>query len=137
MRVNVDTNILISAILFPNGKAADVFSYIIKTHDLAISSYSIEECETVFARKFPMKMACLRNFFDGLSFELFQTPKTIDSGKYPNIRDLNGLPILVSAILSDADILITGDKDFDDIEINKPLIFTPNQYYELIKNKDN
>lgn len=30
------------------------------------------------------------------------------------------MPILVSAFLSDVDILITGDKDFFDVEIDKP-----------------
>ncbi|MCI6809207.1 MAG: PIN domain nuclease, partial [Spirochaetia bacterium] len=41
---------------------------------------------------------------------------------------------LVSAILSDSDILLTGDKDFEDIKIDKPLIFTPAKYFELIGN---
>ena len=53
------------------------------------------------------------------------------------MRDSNDLPILVSAIISDSDILITGDKDFEDISIKKPLIFTPNQYYDLIKKENN
>ncbi len=132
MKVIVDTNILISAILFPNGKVAEVFSYLIKTHDLIISSYAIEECEKVFETKFPMKMNCLKEFFVDLSYELFQTPSKIDSKEYPEIRDAKDLPILASAIESDADILITGDKHFDDIKIHRPLIFTPNQYYELI-----
>jgi len=132
MKVIVDTNILISAILFPNGKVAEVFSYLIKTHDLIISSYAIEECEKVFKTKFPMKMNCLKEFFVDLSYELFQTPSKIDSKEYPEIRDAKDLPILASAIESDADILITGDKHFDDMKIHRPLIFTPNQYYELI-----
>jgi predicted nucleic acid-binding protein len=68
-----------------------------------------------------------------MQYELFETPKKINEKKYPNIRDINDLPILVSAILSDADILLTGDKDFEEIKINKPLIFTPKQYFDLIK----
>ena len=45
------------------------------------------------------------------------------------------MPVLVSAILSDSDILITGDKDFEDVKIDKPLIFTPSKYFELIAGK--
>ncbi len=41
--------------------------------------------------------------------------------------------VVISAILSDSDILITGDKDFEDIKVKKPLIFTPTEYFELIK----
>ena len=137
MRVFVDTNVIISSVLFPHGKVASVFSYIIETHDLIISSYSIKECEIVFDRKFPNKKDNLKIFFTNLIFELFETPQKIEKEKYPQIRDVNDLPILVSAILSDADVLITGDKDFEDINIKKPLIFTPNQYFELMKKKDN
>jgi hypothetical protein len=35
---------------------------------------------------------------------------------------------LVSAILSEVDILITGDKDFWEIEIDKPEIFNPIEF---------
>ena len=137
MRIFVDTNVIISAILFPQGKVASVFSYIIESHDLIISSYTITECETVFDRKFPTKKSFLDSFFNAINYELFETPTKINAKKYPDIRDVNDLPILVSAILSDADILITGDKDFEDIKIEKPLIFTPNQYFELIKKRGN
>lgn len=136
MRVFVDTNVIISSVLFPQGKVASVFSYIIETHDLIIASYSIKECETVFIRKFPSKQEYLKLFFNNLAFELFKTPTKINQAKYPQIRDIKDLPILVSAILSDADVLITGDKDFEEIKITKPLIFTPSQYYELMKKED-
>jgi len=137
MKVFIDTNILISSILFPKGKVAAVFQHILEVHDLIISSYTIEECEKVFERKFPGKKDELKIFLKTISYEYYKTPKNIDYKKYPEIRDKNDLPILVSAILSDADILITGDKDFEEIKIRKPLIFTPNQYYELIRKTSN
>ena len=104
MRVFVDTNVVISAMLFPNGKVAKVFSHLLEKHTLIISSYTKDECKEVFEKK------------------------------YPKIRDIKDLPVLVSAILSDSDILLTGDKDFEDIKIDKPLIFTPAKYFELIGN---
>ncbi len=76
----------------------------------------------------------LEEFFEGISFEEFSIPDKIDNTKYPEIRDRNDLPVLASAILSDSDILLTGDKDFEDIRIDKPLIFTPAKYFELINN---
>ena len=106
-------------------------------HDLLISSYSLKECENVFKRKFPTKKDLLNNFINEIQFQLVETPSNIDYTKYPSMRDSNDLPILVSAIISDSDILITGDKDFEDISIKKPLIFTPNQYFDLIKKEDN
>ena len=132
MRVFVDTNIIISAILFPNAKVAKVFSHLIEKHTVIIASYIKEECKEVFEKKFPLKKKQLNIFFDGIRFEEFKTPEKIDERKYPKIRDIKDLPVLVSAILSDSDILITGDKDFEDIKIEKPLIFTPSTYFELI-----
>ena len=133
MRVFVDTNIIISAILFPSGKTARVFSYLLEKHTVIISSYTKKECEEVFKRKFPLKRELLGIFFDGISFEEFNSPNKIDEKQYPKIRDIKDLPVLVSAILSDSDILITGDKDFEDVKIDKPLIFTPTKYFDLIE----
>lgn len=135
MRVFVDTNIVISSILFPNGKVASVFSHLLDKHTVIISSYTKAECIEVFQKKFPQKMNLIDVFFAGISFEEFKTPEKIDEEKYPKIRDIKDLPVLVSAILSDSDILLTGDKDFEDIKIDKPLIFTPAKYYELIERR--
>lgn len=132
MRVFIDSNILISAILFPESKVAHVFSYLLENHHLIISSYGLKECERVFEMKFPAKIQCFKDFISALSFELFKTPEKIDPKNFPQIRDAKDLPILASAILSDADVLITGDKDFEDLSINKPLILTANRYFELI-----
>ena len=69
-------------------------------------------------------------FLSKLSFELVYTPADINSASYPNIRDKEDLPILVSALLSDVDILITGDKDFFELEIDKPEIISPRDYLD-------
>ena len=132
MKVFVDTNVIISAMLFPSGKVARVFSHLLEKHTVVISSYTKEECKEVFERKFPEKLKQLEIFFDGINFEEFTTPNKIDENKYPKIRDVKDLPVLASAILSDSDILLTGDKDFEDLKIDKLLIFSPTRYFELI-----
>lgn len=132
MRILIDTNIIISAALFPDGKVSMVLSYILETHTVVIASYSIRECKTVFKKKFPDKRECLETFLQKIDYELFDTPKKLDAKNFPYIRDLCDLPILASAILSDVDVLITGDKDFGEIEVKRPLIFTPNQYFDLV-----
>ena len=134
MRVFVDTNVVISAMLFPNGKVAKVFSHLLEKHTLIISSYTKDECKEVFEKKFPETIERVDIFFNDINFEEFTTPSKIEVKKYPKIRDIKDLPVLVSAILSDSDILLTGDKDFEDVKIDKPLIFTPAKYFELIEN---
>jgi len=44
--------------------------------------------------------------------------------------DIDDLPVLVNAIKSKVDLLITGDKDFDDVVIKKPKIIKPRKYIE-------
>ena len=52
----------------------------------------------------------------------------IDGKKYPDIRDMDDLPVLANAMESNIDLLVTGDKDFDDIIIEKPKIMKPRKY---------
>ena len=50
--------------------------------------------------------------------------------KCADIRDVKDYPVLYTAIIEDVDILVTGDKDFSDIEIEKPEIMSPTQFIE-------
>jgi predicted nucleic acid-binding protein len=54
----------------------------------------------------------------------------MDYGKYPQIRDKDDILLLASAIETNADIFITGDKDFDEIKIIKPKIMKPREYID-------
>ncbi len=72
----------------------------------------------------------LEEFLVKLSYEYFYTPQHIDVKKYPAIRDKKDLPILASSILSDVDALVTGDKDYRGIEIDKPEILTSREFME-------
>jgi len=64
-----------------------------------------------------------------LPFELVYTPKVITKDLF-QIRDEMDYPVLYSAIIEDVDILITGDKDFESIEVEKPEILSPKQFLE-------
>ena len=134
IRVMVDANIIISAILFPNSVVAKAFSHLIDNHTLVLSKYTLREVEEVFDEKFQHKIIELKEFIRKTPHELFENtnPKY---EKYPNIRDINDMPVLINAIESDVDLLITGDKDFDDVIIEKPKIMKPRRYideYEVV-----
>lgn len=47
-----------------------------------------------------------------------------------DIRDKDDYIILYTAIIEDVDIFITGDKDFDDIDIDKPEIMNATEFLE-------
>ena len=62
-----------------------------------------------------------------MSHELVYTPKEMEPGLF-EIRDEKDYPVLYTAITEDVDILITGDKDFSEIEIERPDILTPTEF---------
>lgn len=130
MRIMIDTNVLISAALFPNSQISLLINKVTVTHELILCSYIIDELHEIFHRKFKDRIYLLDKFLYKLAYELIYTPTDIKSAEYPEIRDKEDLPILVSALLSDVDILITGDKDFFDVDIDRPEILTPREYLE-------
>jgi len=134
MRVFVDTNVIISAILFPKTKVAEAFAFILQEHQLIISKYVIDELKQVFADKFVDKLEALDKFLDTISYELATVNDPIDIAKYPQIRDKFNLPILVGAIESKSDVLITGDKDFEGIDITGLKILKPASFIDRYRN---
>lgn len=115
MRIMIDTNVI---------------ENVTEDHTLVLCSHIIEELQLIFRRKFREKSNLLDNFLSKLAYELAYTPADINSANYPEIRDKGDLPIIVSAFLSEVDILITGDKDFFEVNIDKPEILSPREYLE-------
>ena len=130
MRIMIDTNVIISTILFPKSQLSQVIRSVTEDHTLVLCSHIIEELHQIFKRKFRAKSHLLDNFLSKLAYELVYTPADINSANYPDIRDKEDLPIIVSAFLSEIDILVTGDKDFFEVDIDKPEIITPREYLE-------
>ena len=44
--------------------------------------------------------------------------------------EMKDYPVLYTAIIEEVDLLVTGDKDFSDIDIEKPEIMSPTQFME-------
>ena len=128
MRIMLDTNILISLIFFPNENMNKLISLICNNHSIVLCSYVIEELQNVVSRKFETKKLALDVFLENLSYEFVYTPKIFDVRKYPPLRDIKDMPVLVTAILEDVDILLTGDADFSTVEIDRPEIMTPSDF---------
>lgn len=130
MRIMLDTNVLISVVIFNSKLLKDMLIEICDKHSLVLSSYVIDELGEVVNKKFPTKRPAIDKFLYKLPYELVYTPNTILEEMNIEIRDKKDIPVIYSAIISDVDILITGDKDFKDLDIEKPEILTPSEYME-------
>ena len=129
MRVMLDTNVLISAIIFPNERMDTLIYKAVLEHQLVLSSYIIDELFDVTERKFPERVKDIDLFFTRLPYELVYTPREINTELF-SIRDADDYPALYSAIIEGVDLFVTGDNDFDDVDIDKPEIITPSEFLE-------
>lgn len=93
-----------------------------------LSSYVVDELRAVIARKAPSVLCALDEFLIRLPFEMCYTPSSLPAVLPFEIRDPEDVRVLYSAIIAEADILITGDKDFLSIDLEKPGIMTPAQF---------
>ena len=96
---------------------------------LVLSSFVVDELKRVVARKFENKSRELDEFLTVLPYELVYTPEIMDESLF-EIRDKMDYPVLYTAIIEDVDILVTGDKDFSDVEVERPDILTPKEFLE-------
>lgn len=132
MRLFLDTNVLLSAMLFPQGRAAAFLRRAITGHTIVLSAYVIEELYVVFARKFPAKVDALETFLAALPFEEVAAPHDRRMPHHPEPRDPKDAPVVDAAIRSSCDYLVTGDKDLHVLARDEhPKIITPGSFLTL------
>ena len=136
MRIALDTNILVSA-LVTRGLSADVIRLILAKHDLILTETVLKELERVLREEFGVPNSRVEFVINKFQ-KYLQTNKSNFSGSLELIRDPDDRLVLSSVIEAQADILITGDKDFLDIwdRIPEILIKTPRDFWELIRQSD-
>lgn len=127
MRIMLDTNVLVSLLLFPNARMNAMMERIFAEHRLVLSSFVVDELKEVVRRKFPERTKIVDTLLLKMSYDLVYTPDEMDGNLF-SIRDAKDYPVLYTAIIDDVDILVTGDKDFASVEIEKPEITTPAEF---------
>lgn len=133
MKVLIDTNILISAALSPDGTPSKAFFKAVSYPNKAIvCEQIIDELRRIFNRKFPNKLSALDSFLATALTVISVVPTPIEEcEKEKLIRDVNDRPIFRAAVNASADIILTGDKDFLEANIDNPKILTAAEFIEL------
>ena len=127
MRVLVDTNILFSALLFPNSKPAQALMHVAEYHDMVLCDRNIVEIRDILRRKAPKYLPDAEVLLAELSYELI--PAVDYAEKL--IRDAKDQPILNAAIVADVDIILTGDKDFLSLDMEHPKCMTAADFLDF------
>ena len=132
MKVLIDTNILISAALNNKGTPYQAFIKAVSypNHGL-VCEQNIDEMRRIFNRKFPKKLQALDNFLSLALLTLEVVPTPIEAyASEEMIRDANDRPILRAALYANADIILTGDKDFLESELKNPQIISAAEFVQ-------
>ena len=128
MRIMIDTNVIISAVYNPNSAPSSTLRHVCENHKLILCDYIIAECRSVVLRKFPNHVDSLNKLLASLRFEYVMAPCFGTT-----MVDPKDSPILNAAIMSNVDILISGDKHFLLLDIDRPVILSPSEYLETVR----
>ncbi|HAJ96639.1 MAG TPA: putative toxin-antitoxin system toxin component, PIN family [Ruminococcus sp.] len=130
MKIMIDTNILISSALSNNGTPYNAYVKAVSYPNQGIvCDQNIEELKRIFNRKFPAKIPLMNQFLATalMTLTVVKTPADEISDE-KLIRDTADRPILRAARAANADILITGDKDFLESDVINPRIMTAAEF---------
>lgn len=128
MRVMLDTNVLISAFIFKSAaldKVVEIASA--SGNRLVLSTFVLDEVYAVVERKWPNRLLDLEIYLALLDFDTAVTPHRLEEGLF-EIRDPKDYPVLYTALLDKSDVLVTGDKDFSNLNVGDVEILTPSEF---------
>ncbi|MCI8362852.1 MAG: putative toxin-antitoxin system toxin component, PIN family [Clostridia bacterium] len=124
MRVMLDTCVLISAVL---GKKTNAWIHNVnEKHTIVLCTYVIEETKKKIWNKYPERWLHLKNLLKELQYELIVNNLATEVDMY--IRDPNDVPVLEGAIIGKVDVIITLDKDFEDVETSLFKVKRPSEF---------
>lgn len=128
MKIFLDTNILISSFVF-GGKVAFLLKNLLNSPtELLISDYVKDEFKQKLFQKWPDKAQNIYDIVMSLPFHFCSSSPNI----LGTLRDKKDIPVLSDAIFNKADIILTGDNDFLEAEIEHPKILSPAMMLERL-----
>lgn len=130
VRVVLDTNVLVSAVLF-GGKPEIILRSVIEEKILAVTSpILLSELREVFSKKFPLREPDFKLTVNNLE-KIFRTVQPKNTIKIARDEDDNR--VLEVAVEGGCNYIITGDRDLLDLKTFKNIkILTPDTFLSEI-----
>ena len=132
MKILVDTNVMISAMLYPGSKPAKALFHVADNHELVLSDHNITEFHRIARDKLSKVQADIDCFLTELSYELIHASE--ESQKL--IADPMDAPILNAALHAEVDVIISGDKHFLSLDIEKPIVQSVATYLDSVETEE-
>ncbi len=139
IRVVLDTNVLVSAFLYPKSRVASILDHAGSRFEWLVSSYLLDEVSSVLARarmqkKYPGRVvAPVRDTYLAM-IRSVATVVAVTSRVRGVVRDPKDDPILACAVDGEADYLVTGDRHLLQLkEYEKVQIVTPEEFLQILQ----
>lgn len=111
-KIFIDTNILISAIVFDKKELELIIRSVSEGDHLVISEHILEETTRVFMDKFPEYLEAFEKFIEVSDIEIIKRRVYMNKiKKYSDIRDKYDAHVIACADASNCKFIISGDKD--------------------------
>ncbi len=129
MKILLDTNVLISAFIF-GGQAGCLLSMLFESeHQLYVSDYIDREFKEKLEDKWPEKAERVYDLYHRMDFIFCESAEELQG----QLRDEKDIPVLSDALHHHIDVILTGDKDFLEAELEYPLIYSPKMLLEYLR----
>ncbi len=136
MRILLDTNVVVSA-LATRGICADILSLVVSEHDLLLSETALRELERVLGGKFGVPADAVQEAGKFLREEAATVVQAGQPRPDVALRDPDDVAILAEAVASNADLLVTGDRDLLDVALTLPVVIaSPREFWALLREED-
>lgn len=131
-KVFIDSNILISAIVFDKNELEVILRGIKAGDEIFISEHIIEEATRVILKKFPDYFELYENFLDTAEIKIIPKSEYSDSIKdIDDIRDKYDAHVVACAKKLKCDYIVSGDKDLLSYQDPQILIITSKEYLSI------
>jgi len=130
MKVVLDTNVLASAAA-TRGLCADVLREVLTEHELVICKQITDELQRILLNKFGAAPSLVREFVWLIRQDTtLVRPRTVPC---VTLKDKDDLGILAAAAASAADVLVTGDKELQELRrIEQTEILSPRAFWQRL-----
>ena len=139
MKYLLDTNVLISAALFPTGTPGQAYDLALTTpHSIVVCDYCVAEMRRVFQEKFPTRQDTLERFLGAMQpgIAIIETPEHVSGVNIEIVRDQKDWPIVRAAVAAHVDAIVTGDRDLLEATLPYPAMLTPSQFLQTLQQVD-
>jgi len=139
VRVFLDSNVIISGLVSDRGAPRTILDLLVlKLPFLAGSTgrFNLIEIERNLKKKMPEILSVFKGYFPRLNLKIIPSPRPEEVEEFSGRIANKDVPVLVSAIRSKADFLVTGDKQhFQKLKATGDYPFkivTPSEFVDLI-----